>query len=186
MKKIFYILSAIILFSATLFSKEISGVDLKPTITIEGQKLVLNGAGVRTVFLFDVYVGALYLTNKSNNAKEIIESNKPMDIKMVITSSLVTSKKMINGLIEAFDNAKKAGYTADKKSIEKFLEVFKEKIKTKDEYDLFFDGKQSVKIYKNHKLKATIDDFTFKKALFAIWLSSKPAQESLKKKMLGL
>jgi hypothetical protein len=41
------------------------------------------------------------------------------------------------------------------------------------------------KIYKNSELKGTIPGLEFKKALFAIWLGSNPAQESLKNDMLG-
>jgi len=184
-KKIFFIFMAITLLFSILEAKEVGGVDLKESITIENQKLILNGAGIRSIFLFDVYVGALYLTKREKDPTLIIESKKPMDIKMIITSSLVTSKRMIDGLIDAFKKAKEAGYDTDKRSMDKFLQVFKEEISKKDVYDFFYDNDKGVMIYKNHKLYKVIKDFGFKKALYAIWLSKNPAQESLKEKMLG-
>ncbi len=185
MKKIFFIFMAITFMFSTIEAKEIGGVDLEESIVIENQKLILNGAGIRTIFFFDVYVGALYLTQKSKNPSLIINSNKPMDIKMIITSSLVTSKKMIDGLKDAFKKAKDAGYDADKNNLDKFLQIFKKKISKKDIYDFFYDNNKGLMIYKNHKLHQIIKDFQFKKALYAIWLSKNPAQESLKEKMLG-
>ena len=42
-----------------------------------------------------------------------------------------------------------------------------------------------VAISKNGELKDTIEGIAFKKALFGIWLSDKPADKKLKKAMLG-
>ena len=57
-------------------------------------QLMLNGAGIRTKFFFDIYVGGLYLKEKSQDATAIIEANEPMAIRLHILSSKATSKKM--------------------------------------------------------------------------------------------
>ena len=44
---------------------------------------------------------------------------------------------------------------------------------------------QTMNIFKNETLKGKIPGFDFKKALFGIWLSDKPVDETLKKNLLG-
>ncbi|GAA6767582.1 hypothetical protein AAFH68_35310 [Flavobacterium sp. CGRL1] len=44
---------------------------------------------------------------------------------------------------------------------------------------------QNVYVSKNEILKGKIQGFDFKKALFGIWLSDKPVDETLKKHLLG-
>jgi len=183
MKKIFSLYIGILLVS--LCAKEVGGVQIKELINLNNTSLSLQGAGVRSKFFFDIYVGALYLKNKNNNPKQIIEESSPMDIRMVITSSLITRAKMKEGFNDDFKVIKHLGYKVDNDSLKKFLQTFDTKIDKKDIYDFAFFPKSGLIIYKNHKLLLTLKDNDFKKALYAIWLGTKPAQESLKKKMLG-
>ena len=69
----------------------------------------------------------------------------------------------------------------------RFLEVVQKLPEFKEGDKIYFDyvPSKGVKIYKNGDLKGTIAGLDFKKALFAIWLGTFPAQESLKNEMLG-
>ena len=42
-----------------------------------------------------------------------------------------------------------------------------------------------LKVYKNNVYKGVVPGVEFKKALFSIWLGTKPADAALKNKMLG-
>jgi hypothetical protein len=165
-------------------AKEVGGVEVAQKI--ENPPLILNGAGIRSKFFFDLYVGALYLQQKNSNAKEIIESNEPMAIRLHIISSLISSKKMRNATLEGFENSTNSNISPIKKEIDQFLSVFKDKIKKGDVYTFIYKPSVGTEIYKNGTLKSTIPGLDFKKALFGIWLGDKPAQKSLKKEMLGL
>ena len=50
--------------------KTVSGVKLDSKLSIEGQELLFNGAGVREKLWKDLYVGSLYLDKKSKKAKK--------------------------------------------------------------------------------------------------------------------
>ena len=52
-------------------------------------------------------------------------------------------------------------------------------------FDLVYLPGEGVRVLKNGEQKDTVGGLEFKKALFGIWLSDKPAQEDLKEKMLG-
>ena len=54
-----------------------------------------------------------------------------------------------------------------------------------DVFDIVYVPGTGVESYKNGKLQSTIKGLDFKKALFGIWLSKKPADVNLKKAMLG-
>jgi len=183
MKNIFKILSIILLLSSFSFGAKISGINIPDTLK---NGLILNGAGIRSKFFFDLYVGGLYLKEKSNNDLHVINSDEPMAITLHITSSMISSKKMSDATIEGFENSTKNQIEPIKDKIDKFISVFKEEIKDGDIYAFIYSSKEGTKIFKNNKLITTIKGLEFKKALFGIWLCEKPAQESLKKEMLGL
>nr|WP_294524902.1 chalcone isomerase family protein [uncultured Rhodopila sp.] len=57
----------------------LGGVDVPDTLRIDGQTLVLNGLGVRTLTFLKIriYVGALYLPKKTSDARAILASPGP-------------------------------------------------------------------------------------------------------------
>jgi hypothetical protein len=62
-----------------------------------------------------------------------------------------------------------------------FSDAFKKGDKIRLEY---ITGK-GLKVYKNNVYKGIVPGLEFKNALFSIWLGTKPADASLKNKMLG-
>nr|MBA2690094.1 chalcone isomerase family protein [Burkholderiales bacterium] len=66
------ILLVCLAFSLSAFAVEISGVKVPDAAKVEGQDLKLNGAGVRTRMFMKIYVGALYLEQKSSAADAVL------------------------------------------------------------------------------------------------------------------
>jgi hypothetical protein len=167
-------------------AREIEGVQVPDTMSAGDQTLVLNGAGVRTKYLMDLYVGGLYLKQKSQDAKAIIAADEPMAIRLDIISGLITSEKMTKTTEEGFV-ASTGGNTAPiQAEIDSFIALFKDGIKKGDVYELLSLPGKGVESYKNGKLVATVPGLEFKKALFGIWLCNKSlVNASLKKGMLG-
>jgi Chalcone isomerase-like len=178
---LFVLCASVVSFAQTT----VGGVKVDAKITADGQNLVLNGAGVREKFFMDMYVGALYLTKKSTDANTIIAANEGMAIKLNIVSSLITSEKMTTAINEGFINATGNKTAALKTKIDKFKGFFKEKINKGDIFVISYSPTGGVTVTKNGVKKGTIDGLDFKKALFGIWLCNKPADEDLKKGMLG-
>ncbi|HEV2719266.1 MAG TPA: chalcone isomerase family protein, partial [Thermoanaerobaculia bacterium] len=55
----------------------LAGVNLEDRTTVNGQTLVLNGAGLRKKFFIKVYVGGLYLQAKNSNAAAVLGADTP-------------------------------------------------------------------------------------------------------------
>ncbi len=74
----------ILLMGTNLQAREISGVKLPEQIELIKQNLPLNGAGIRSKFIFDIYSGALYLPKKTHNIKQILAMAGPKRVLMHI------------------------------------------------------------------------------------------------------
>ena len=166
--------------------KKVSGVSIESTIKLNNNELILNGVGIREKFWIDLYVGALYLTQKTTDGSTIINNNKPAIITLDIVSSMITSEKMIDAVNDGFKKSLKGKLDQMKDNIETFKSFFMEKIKKGDQFKLIYLPSSGVSVYKNNQLKGSISGIEFKKALFGIWLSDDPADDDLKEAMLGL
>ena len=184
-KKIFLFVIAFTLISFTSGDLEIGGITMPDTIKAGKTDLTLNGAGIRTKFFLKLYVGGLYLQNKTTDASIVLSEDKPMAIRLHIISSMITSEKMEDATREGFKNSLGSKMSSMSSEIEAFIGVFKEEIKDGDVFNMFYVPGIGVEIYKNDKHSKTIKGLAFKNALFGIWIGKKPAQDSLKEGMLG-
>jgi hypothetical protein len=186
MKKLFLAFTALLATYSATGQLIIEDVTVEKNLTVSGQELTLNGAGVRTKAFFDLYVGALYTTAKTTDGNKLIKEDKPMAITLDITSRLVSQSTMIDAVENGFeDSCTKKERTAIKSEIEKFIGFFNEEIVLDDHFEIaYLPGKGTV-VSKNGKVKGTIAGLAFKKGLFGIWLGNEPADEDLKELMLN-
>ena len=175
--------SAISLIAQT---SNIEGIDFPDELSINNETFMLNGGGLREKLGFlDLYVGGLYLSANSSDANQIVMSGNPMAIRIVIASRLVSRERFIEALEEGFKNTTVGKYTP--MQIESFKEYLSDPFEPGDEIILVYSSaEERTYLYKNTKIRGEFSGLPFKQALFGIWLGDKPAQESLKKQMLGL
>lgn len=183
---------AFLIYFSPLYSQkniDIDGVILPETVKFSNKEIKLNGVGNRTKLWFDVYTIALYLTDLSQNAKEILESNATMGILFHINSSLINSKNFSKNVSKGLKNS--AGeelwlkFQPELNLLENF--VSKEGIVKNDIFNLVYNSDDAtIWVIRNGVVTGKIPGFEFKKALFGIWLSDNPIKESLKKELLGI
>lgn len=167
-------------------SFDIEGVIVPRTIQFQNKALSLNGAGARSAMWSGLYVQALYLSQLSQDPKFIIDSDTEMAIRIEITSTLVSAKKLTKSMDDNFKKTAGNNVETLRPRIEEFKNFLSDEITKGDVYKLIYSPiDTSVWVYKNEQLKGKIPGFDFKKALFAIWLSDKPADDKLKDQLLG-
>ncbi|MDL0432532.1 chalcone isomerase family protein [Marinobacter sp. TBZ242] len=171
--------------SAPASALTIEGVDLPDTYSAMDTELKLNGAGTRSKWFMDLYIGGLYVPETIDDGQAIINADEPQAITLHIISGMITSDKMKSATMEGFENSTGGGLSAIQDDVDAFLDVFSEEINDGDVFDLVYLPGEGVRVLKNGEERATIGDLEFKKALFGIWLSDEPAQKDLKEKMLG-
>ena len=177
-----------ILFMLMLFTGSGKGFAEEPmpgSMITGSETLVLNGKGTRTKFFLTLYEAGLYLRERSDDAGKIVAAESPMAIRLLIKSSMITSEKMEKATLEGFEKSTHGNTAALVKEIEQFISVFREEIRVDDVYEMIYLPSKGVQVIKNNKQAAIIPGLAFKKALFGIWLSPDPVQESLKRELLG-
>ncbi|MGX9459730.1 chalcone isomerase family protein [Shewanella sp. A14] len=186
MKKQLILASAFLtLISSTGWAKTIADVNVPETITTNEQVMLLNGAGVRSKFFMDLYVGSLFTLKQTHEAKPIVDGDMPGAIRLNITSGMITSEKLTNALNDGFNLATDGDTSAINASIQNFVSfTFAEEIKKGDQFTLVSIPKEGVYSYKNGKQLSFTQDEAFRKALMLIWLGNKPTDKQLKKDML--
>ena len=133
-----------------------------------------------------MYVAGLYVTTKSNNGDAIAKANEPTAVKLHIVSSLVTTDRMKEAIIEGFKKSTGGNTAPLQAKIDKFVNVFSQSPIVKgDVFDLVYTPGDGVKVYKGDKLIQTVDGLDFKTALWGIWLGNEPVDKGLKAGMLG-
>ncbi|MDW8849395.1 chalcone isomerase family protein [Flavobacterium sp. MMLR14_040] len=165
---------------------EVNGVTVPRKIEFQNKTLQLNGAGGRSKMWLEVYVQALYLSQLSQDPKFIIDSDTEMAIRIEITSSMVSSNKLTKAMNAGFEKSAGSNFDELKPRIEDFKKLLSDVITEKDVFILAYNPfDQTINVIKNDVLKGKIPGFDFKKALFGIWLSDKPVDDTLKKHLLG-
>jgi hypothetical protein len=185
MKKLLFLFVAVCGLNLASAQTEIGGATLPNTLEYGSEEITLNGAGVREKFWMDMYAGGLYLKNKSGNASEIMNKDEAMAIRLHIVSKMITSNRMIDAVNEGFENATGGNTAPISTEIKKFISFFEDEINKGDVFDIVYLPSRGSVIYKNGKESGSIQGMEFKKALFGIWLSNKPADDDLKGGMLG-
>ena len=184
----FFYLLAGFLFSVSLTVQAVSvdGIKLHDSFKLGDNELLLNGAGKRSKFFIDFYIAALYLNEKTDNAQKIIDDDALMMLQIHVISKLISSENLTRGTREGFDKSTNGNTQQIQSEIDSFLEAFKEPIKIGDVFEIVYMPEKGLTVIKNrHIAKRMQVTMEFKRALFGIWLSDKPAQDSLKKKLLG-
>ncbi|MGM0450424.1 MAG: chalcone isomerase family protein, partial [Pseudomonadota bacterium] len=85
--------------------KTVEGVELPGTIEVADTELSLNGAGVRSKWFMNLYVGSLYLPEEFDSAEAIVEADQPMAIQLDIISGMIDSENMTEATMEGFESS---------------------------------------------------------------------------------
>lgn len=166
-------------------AKMINDVEIADSINIADQNLLLNGAGIRSKFFLNIYIGALYLTEKSSDEDNIIDADMPMTIRLYITSSLIDGEKMSEATLDGFVKSTGGDLGPIQKEVELLIGAFRDIVADGDVFDLQYVPGKGVSVIRNGEEKVVVPGLEFKKALYGIWLSDDPVQDDLKDGMLG-
>lgn len=185
MKRKTYLLALVLCLTSITFAqtKKFHGVSFNTELKLDGENLVINGAGLREKYFMDLYVAGLYLPKKTEDAKKVIYDDTEMAIHIKIVSSSVTRERFIESVNAGFATSKHG--SASKEEIKKFVGFFSESIEEGDKIYLDYIPGKGVRVTKNGVVKGTIPGLDFKKAIFGMWFGTPPVQESLKNEMLG-
>lgn len=183
-------LLAAMTFGATAHAQgmEIEGQKFEPTVQLGNQTLTLNGAGLRKRAIFKVYAAGLYVPTKSNSAAAIINDKgaRRMSLRMLRD---VDADSFISALTDGLKaNLGEAQFAALKPQTDALVATLKSvgEAKKGDVINFDFTPDTGTRVIVNGQPRGSaIPGHEFFAAVLRIWVGDKPADEDLKKGLLG-
>jgi hypothetical protein len=161
----------------------VAGVNLEPAVTVNGQSLKLNGAGIRKKFFVKVYIGSLYSAKRLTTPAEALSERGDRLIRMNFLHSKVERGKITEAFIEGFTgNSPELAGSAE---VKKFLSLFTADFTRGDVVDLVLGSDGNVVVRQNGKVLGNVSSNRLAVGIMAIYFGDRPADETLKKGMLG-
>jgi hypothetical protein len=174
--------------SALAQAVEMEGQKFEPTVQLGGQTLNLNGVGLRKRAVFKVYVGGLYVAQKSSSPAAVIGDKGPRRVSLHMLRDVDA-----DSFISSFNDGLKANLSeaelgAMKPRIDALTAILKSmgEAKKGDVINFDFTPDEGTRITANGQPRGNpIPGADFFSAVLRIWLGDKPVDEALKKGMLG-
>ena len=175
--------------SQPALAAEVSGIKFTDTTKVAGKELQLNGLGIRNKFIIKVYATALYLQDKKSTVEEVFAAEGPRRIQLVMMRDISSEDfgdAFMTGINNNLDTKDKTKIVTQ---ISKFGEMFAQidqGLKKGDVLDLdWIPGAGTTCVLNGKKILEGTPDIAFYNAIMKIWLGNKPADASLKPKLLA-
>jgi hypothetical protein len=181
-------LLAALALAAGVQSAELEGVQLEERAQVDGQRLELNGIGLRTRYFFKVYVAGLYLPQKASSAQTALDAPGAKRIVLVMLRD-ASAEQFVDSIAAGLD----ANHSeAELEKIQPRVDELFAKIHAIGE------AKKGMRIVLDYSPSAAstmlyIDGTgqgepmrgaEFFRALLRIWLGERPAEAELKRMLL--
>ncbi len=171
-------------------SVEVGGVKFEPQVQVgdAGTALQLNGAGVRSRFIFSVYAMGLYLPARTSNAAEAISGTGPKRIALRMLRD-VDAQTFTGALEDGLRaNHSEAQFRALEPRVRQLAAIMAELKEAKEGMRIALDwrpGTGTVVMVDGGPRGRPIEGEDFYAALLRVWLGENPVQSDLKKALLG-
>lgn len=183
MRFLLLITCCLLIIAPAAAARTVYDVELPEQVTIAGEKLKLNGYGLRKKLFFKVYLGSLYTNDKATSTSQVLALPGHKMIRMNFIYHKVKRDKITDAFATGF--AKNSPQLSGDPSIEKFLQLFKNDFVAGDQVDLVLSENGTVFVTHNGRGLGSITSQPLSKAVLLIYLGPKPADENMKAGMLG-
>ena len=167
---------------------ELEGQKFEPSVQVGGETLNLNGVGLRKRAIFKVYVAGLYVPQKSTNPATLINDKGARRVSLRMLRD-VDAGSFIDSFNDGLkNNLSETQLTALKTQIDSLTTTLKSigEAKKGDTINFDYTPDGGTRISVNGQPRGDpIPGADFFSAVLRIWLGEKPADEALKKGMLG-
>ena len=167
---------------------DIGGVKVEDTATVAGKTLVLNGGGMRQIFVVKVYAAALYLSEKKTSAADVQALTTPKRVALHIQRE-VNSDEFGQLFITSMNkNSSKEEKAKVINQTGKVGEMFASLPPVKKGDIVTLDGvpgSGTVSTLNGKQIGETLPDVAFYNAVLRIWIGENPVQSDVKRGLLG-
>lgn len=166
------VLAVALAVSGSAFAREVAGVNLQDSISVNGKTLVLNGAGIRKKMFIKVYAAGLYLEKKDANPATILAADAERRMAMHFVYSVGKEKiaeAWTEGLTANVPNA-----SPEMKAAFKTLESWMEDVDSGKGINLTYVPGTGTTVEVNGKVKGVLPGKPTADAILSTWIGPKP------------
>jgi hypothetical protein len=184
------ILAATLLGALPARAAEMDGVTLEDSVQVDGQRLQLNGIGLRTRYFFKVYVAGLYLPRKASTAQSAIASAGAKRIVLVMRREATAEQFCASVEAGLRANNAEVELARVRRQTEALYAMIRVAARARSDMKIVLDYAPSAAattLYiDGRRLGPAMAGEEFFRALLRIWLGERPVQKDLKELLLGL
>jgi hypothetical protein len=168
---------------------EVAGVKYETVQDVGGQKLQLNGAGIRYKVIIKVYAAGLYLGTKVSTPEAVLSATGPKRIQIVALRDIDGNdlgKLFTKGMEQ---NSTREEFAKSINGVLKIAELFsiKKELSKGESFSVdWIPGTGAVVQINGKPQGEPIKEPEFYSALLRIWLGKSPADDQLKDALLGI
>lgn len=166
---------------------EVAGVKIDDKTRVGSSELVLNGAGLRKRLFFQVYAMGLYVQQKTADAAALVDQPGPKRVSIHMlrdVSADAFSEALAEGIRNNHTDAEVKALEPRLKELGAIMADVGE-AKKGMAINLDWTGSETQVMVQGKTVGKAIAGQDFYKALLRVWLGDKPAQDDLKKALLG-
>jgi hypothetical protein len=166
----------------------VEGARFESTVLLGGERLVLNGVGVRRRFVFDIYAGGLYVPQRASRTEELVTQPGPKRVALrflrdVDGELFVTS--LHNGLKANHSESELARWKPQVDTLTRTIQTIA-LARRGDSVSFEYTPEDGTRVTVNGVTRGPlIPGADFYAAVLRVWLGETPADAGLKKGMLG-
>ena len=166
----------------------VEGVRFENALEMAGLKLQLNGVGVRQRFMVGVYAAGLYVPQKSSDAAQLATQRGPKRVALrflrEVNSDLFVAS-LQNGLKSNHNEEQLALWRGQLESLAATIRTIA-LARRGDSVTFDFNPAEGIRVTVNGATRGPIiQGEDFYAAVLRVWIGGKPADEGLKKGILG-
>lgn len=188
LKKVLIALSsALVMGQAVANPVMVESIEYSKSVTIDQEKLVLNGAGLRKVVFFKVYAAGLYVPKAVNTTKAVLEQTGAARVRLGLLRE-VAAGDFVEALEDGLkDNTSEADRKAIEAEVTSLIDVMKKigDVKVGDIIDFEFSPKSGTSVTMNGRVVgAQLGGKALFDAVLRIWLGDHCIDDGLKESLL--
>jgi len=162
---------------------ELAGVRMDDGIQVGDQSLVLNGQGLRKKLFIKVYVGGLYLAEKSSDPARVAAADQPRQMVMAFLRG-VSAGQMADAWNDCLE-ANNAGASSTVREQFGRLSEWMSDVDDGDRMVFTYQPGEGTEVEVKGESRGSIDGKPFADALLNCWLGPEPPSDDFKAGLLG-
>jgi hypothetical protein len=168
---------------------DLSGAKFPPSVSLAGQSLQLNGAGIRHKFVVKVYAAGLYLAGTAATPEAVMSAPGPKRLQVAMLREIDANELGRLFTRGMQDNASREQFSKLIPGTIRMSDIFsaRKRLRAGDSFSVDFVPGVGTTVLVNGQAQAEpIKEPEFFNALMRIWLGPSPADAALKSALLGL